>query len=122
MPPEAGRTRLWLTWFAPVAVLVVLGPCRALSADLVFSAGLERVRHESISVRLANRILIEVRLPNTSDLASRAITAQYNIGDHVQIACRPITRVWEEEAARLQYLELKKIENLGPPSPEDCPK
>jgi hypothetical protein len=122
MPPEAGRTRLRLAWFTPVAVLAVLGPRRALSADPVFSGGLERVRHESISVRLANRILIEARLPNTSDLASKAIIAQYNIGHHVQITCRPITPVWEEEAFRVQYLELKKLENLGPPSPEELSK
>ena len=110
---------LRLAWFTPVAVLVVLGPCRAFPADLVFSGSLERVRHESISIRLANRILIEARLPNTPDLAARAIVAQFNIGDHVQITCRAIPRVWEEEAFRMQYLELTKLENLGPASPEE---
>jgi len=119
MPPEPGRARLRLAWLTPAAVLVALGPCRALPADLVFSGGLERVRPESISVRLANRILIEARLPSTPDLAARAIVAQYNIGDHVRITCRSIPRVWDEPAIRLQYLELTKLENLGPASPEE---
>src|SRR5579863_133873 len=118
MFPTSDRMRLRAAWLAPVVVLG-LAPSRALPEDLVFSGRLERVRHESISVRLPNRILIEARLPNTADFAAPTLVAQYNIGDHVRIACKPISRVWEEEAFRMQYLELEKLENLGPPSPEE---
>jgi len=100
-------------------LLLLLQPGRGFAADLVFSGSLERVRHESISVKLADRRLIDARLPNTSRLAAQNIAAHYNLGDQVQITCKPIPPVWDKDASRFQYLEVAKLRFLRPPSPEE---
>jgi hypothetical protein len=103
-----------LAWLIP---LVVLGqPFRASAADIVFSGGLERVGHETISVRLADRRVIEARLPATSRLAPEKFAAQYKIGDQVEITCKQIQRVWEDETSRYQFLELTKFRFVREPS------
>jgi len=106
-----------LTLLAPL--MLRFEPCLGFASDVVFSGSLERVGHESISVRLADRRVIDARLPNKSLLTSGAIAAQYNRGDRVQITCKPIQPVWEEEASRFQSLELVKLRLLGRPSPEE---
>ena len=117
---EARRTRLRWAAVIPMAPLLLLGsPCRSFAADLVFSGSLERVRHESVSVKFTDRRVIEARLPNTPRLAAQALVARYNIGDHVEITCKPIQPVWEEEASRFQNLEVAKLRFLRPPSPEE---
>jgi hypothetical protein len=109
-----------LRWLIPIAPLVlVLQPCRGFAADVVFSGSLERVGHESISVRLPDHRVIDARLPNTRLLAAGKIAAQYNMGDQVEITCRAIKPVWDEDASRFQSLELTKLRFLRLPSPEE---
>jgi hypothetical protein len=108
------RMRLWLT------LLFLFGSSRAFAADVVFSGSLERVGHESISVRLDDRRVIDARLPKNASLFSAAkIAAHYNMGDQVQFTGKPIPQVWEEETSRYQFLELTKLLFLRPPSPAE---
>jgi hypothetical protein len=101
-------------WLIPLVFL--WQPICGVAAEMVFSGGLERVGHESISVRLADRIVIETRLSATSRLATEKISAQYKIGDQVEITCRQIRPVWEDETGRYQFLELTKLRFLRKPS------
>lgn len=108
------RMRLWLT------LLFLFHPCFALAADVIFSGSLERVGHESISVRLDDRRVVDARLPkNAARLSAEAIAARYHMGDQVQITGKPIPQVWEEETSRYQFLELTKLLFLRPPSPAE---
>ena len=98
-------------------LILLLGqPFHGFAADIVFSGGLERVGHESISVKLADRRVIDARLPATSRLAPEKIAAQYKTGDQVEITCKQIRPVWEDETARYQFLELTKFRFLREPS------
>src|SRR5579871_1561032 len=89
------------------------------AADLVFSGSLERVGHESITIKLADRREIDARIPHSSSLTSDRIAAQYKMGDQIEITSKSIPQVWEEETSRLQYLELTKLKFLGEPSTEE---
>ena len=109
--------RLRLARLTPLVFL--LQPCRGFAADVVFSGSMERVGHESVSVRLADRRMIDARLPNTPLLSPAKIAAQYNLGDQVQITCKPIQPVWEEDTSRYQFLELTKLRFLRRPSPQE---
>ncbi len=75
--------------------------------------------HESISVRLADRRVIDARLPNTPLLSPVKIAAQYSFGDQVQITCKPIQAIWEEDSSRYQFLELTKLRFLRRASSEE---
>jgi hypothetical protein len=106
--------RLWMT------LLFLFHSCLALAADVIFSGSLERVGHESISVRLDDRRVIDARLPkNASRFSAATIAARYNMGDQVQITGKPIPQVWEEETSRYQFLELTKLIFLRPSSPAE---
>jgi hypothetical protein len=91
----------------------------AFAADLTFSGGLERVGHESISIRLADRRVIDARLPNTRLLTADKIASQYQMGDQVQITCKAIQPVLEEETSRMQFLELTRLRFLRQASPAE---
>jgi hypothetical protein len=104
---------LRLALLIPMALLVLLlQPRQGFAADIVFSGSLERVGHDSISVRLADRRVIDARLPNASLLSAGKIAAQYNLGDQVQISCKSIQPAWEEESSRYHFLELTKLRFL----------
>ena len=83
-----------------------------------FTGSLERVGDQSISVKLADRRVIDAMLPNTPALAATALAAKYIMGDRVELECRPIQPVSEEATSRLQYLEVTAIRFLKRPSPE----
>ncbi len=111
--------RLRLAWLTSI---LFFPPCPALAADLTFSGSLERVGHESISIRLADRRLIDARLPSTPLLSPAKIAKQYNFGDQVQITCKPIQQTWEEDTARLQFLELTKLRFVRQSSADELSK
>jgi hypothetical protein len=109
-------------WLTPLAPLVlILQPFRASASDLIFSGSLVRVGRESISVKLADRRVIDARLPYASFL-ERGTTAEYQTGDQVRIACKPIRPVWEEDTSRYQFLELTDLRLLQRPAPEERSK
>ena len=113
---QACRISACLSLLAP---LLVLQTGRAFETGISFSGTLERLGNQSISIRLPDRRLIDAMLPNTPDLGASSIAAQYTLGDQVEIACKPIHRVWEKSTARYQYLEVTTIRLVRRPSPEE---
>ncbi len=105
-------------WVPAALLAIVLLPRNAFAADVVLSGSLERLLNKSIFIRLADDRLIDARLPLTGDLTARAIAAQYNLADQVQITCKPIETVYDEDLALHEHLELKKLKHLRPASPE----
>jgi hypothetical protein len=102
-----------------LASLLPLQPGRGSATGLTFTGGLERVGDQSISVKLADRRVIDAMLPNTPALASAAVAARYTMGDEVEIECQPIQPVWEEATSRLQSLEVTAIRFVRRPSREE---
>src|SRR5580693_698600 len=94
-----------------LALLIVTGSS--------FSGTLERVGSGSISIRLADRRVIDALLPNTPPLEAEAIAAQYNMGDRVEVDCKPVPQVWEEGTSRYQTLEVTAIRLVRRPSAEE---
>jgi hypothetical protein len=113
---ETCRTGMWLL---VLTSLLVLQRGRALEAGTSFTGSLERVGDRSISIKLADRRVIDAMLPNASALEAEAIAAQYRMGDEVEIRCKPIQPVWEEATSRFQSLEVTAIRFLRRPSPEE---
>jgi hypothetical protein len=106
-------------WLLLPASLLVWQAGRVFGADVSFTGSLERVGDQSISVKLADRRVIDARLPGTADLRASAIAAGYRFGDEVEIRCRAIRPVWEEGTSRFQSLEIAAIRFLRRPSPEE---
>jgi hypothetical protein len=105
----------------PFALLtaLLLPPRRAFAADAVLPGALERLADGSIFIRLADGRLIDARLPHTADLAAESIAAHYSLADQVEITCKPIHAVYNQEMALHQHLELQKLKRLRPASPEE---
>jgi hypothetical protein len=103
---------LWL------ALLIVTGGLTGSS----FSGALERVGSGSISIRLADRRVIDAMLPNTPPLEAEMIAAHYNMGDRVEVQCIPIQPVWEEGTSRYQSLEVTSMRLVRHPSAEELAK
>jgi hypothetical protein len=93
--------------------LSCLSPLVAASS-LDFSGTLERVGERSISIRLADRRIIDALDSDTETLA-----AEYRFGDLVEIDCTPVSPVWEADTARYQSLRAVKIRLVRRPSPEE---
>lgn len=90
----------------------------AFAQDLNFSGSLERVTNDSISIRLTDRRIVDARLASTGDFTAGKIARRYKFGDQVEIACERIQPSWEEDSARLQFLELKKLRFIRAASAE----
>src|SRR5580693_5454154 len=97
-----------------LALLIVTGSS--------FSGTLERVGSGSISIRLADRRVIDALLPNTPPLEAEAIAARYNLGDRVEIDCQPVPPVWEEGTSRYQSLEVTAMRLVRRASAEELAK
>jgi hypothetical protein len=107
----SGRRIAQLIW-----VVSLLRPCGAAQKQIV-SGSLERVTHGAITVRQADGILIDARLPGAA-LRADALAARYKLGDRVEITCKPILFVFDEESRLYLSLELEKLRFLGAPSPD----
>jgi hypothetical protein len=106
----------WAFCTVVAAPALLWRPCGGSAGELAFSGSLQVAGHESICIRLPDQRLINARLPNTSRLAGVAIAARYNIGDQVQISCKPVEPVWDAEAGMYQSLEVTKFRFLRPPT------
>jgi hypothetical protein len=106
LTPEKPLARLWLLL---LTVTPLWQPGLGFATDLSFSGSLVRVGRGSISVKLADRRVIDARLPNTSLLEPAAIAARYMMGDQVRVACKSIRPVWEESTSRYQSLEVTAL-------------
>jgi hypothetical protein len=113
---ETRRMGMWL-WL--LASPLVLQPGRAFEAGISFTGSLERVGEQSMSIKLADRRVIDAMLPNTPALGASALAAQYSMGDEVEIGCKPIQPVWEAATSRFQSLEVTAIRFVRRPSPEE---
>src|SRR5580658_296087 len=101
-------------------LLIALLPLRsAFAADAVLSGTLERELDASIFVRLADGRLIDARLPRTADLSAGTIADHYNLGDQVEIACKPIPAVYDKAVGLHQHLELEKLKRIRAASAEE---
>jgi len=107
---------MWLFW---LAALLVLQPGRGFEAGISFTGSLERVGDQSVSIKLADRRVIDAMLPNTPALGASAIAAQYSMGDEVEMGCKPMQPVWEAATSRFQSLEVTAIRFVRRPSPEE---
>ena len=103
---------------ARLTVLLLLRPLAAIflpvaahAADFEFTGGLERITPESILIRLADGNRIDAKLPKAGALAAETISAQYNLGDEIQITCKPM--------GQDQCLDLKSLKFLRPPTPRE---
>ena len=106
----------------PLPVLsawLVLQAGLGIAAETTFSGMLERVGTGSISIRLADRRIIDAMLPHTQGLDSAAVTEQHRMGDQVEITCRSIQPVFEEATTRVQSLEVTAIRLIRRPSSEE---
>lgn len=99
--------------------LLVLAVGPAFTAGNSFSGSLERAGNRSLSIRLADRRVIDAMLPGTPGLDAETVAARYRIGDLLEIGCRSIQPVWEEATARYQYLEVTSIRLIRRPSSEE---
>ena len=113
---ETSRIGMWLV---VLTALQALQPGRGFGAGLSFTGGLERVGDESISIKLADRRVIDAMLPSATALSASALAAQYSLGDEVEIKCKPIQPVWEEATSRLQSLEVTDIRFVRRRSPQE---
>ena len=89
--------------------LLGLVPVPTFPASASFTGSLERVGNESLSIRLADRRVIDAMLPNIPPLDAIAIAAQYARYDQVEITCEPIAPVWEEGTSRYQSLQVTSL-------------
>jgi hypothetical protein len=82
------------------------------AADRVFTGSLERVRHASISIRMADGLVVDAVLPG-------GIAVSYNVADQVEITCTPAKTVYDAQAGRHYHLQLKSLRLVRTASPEE---
>jgi len=92
--------------------LLVLFSLLASAADRVFTGSLERVTHASVTIRLADGLIVDAVLP-------AAIAVPYHLADQVQIACVPVKTVYDASADLHYHLRLKSLRLLRPASPQE---
>jgi hypothetical protein len=99
-------------WLQLLFFLFASGPVSA--TDVSFSGSLIRLGSSSISVRLQDRRIVDAVLPETA-----AISGKYNVGDEVEITCKPIHPIFEKSTSRYQSLEVTSMRLVRRPSFEE---
>jgi hypothetical protein len=84
----------------------------ANAADRIFSGSLERVTHTSITIRLADGLIVDTVL-------SAGFAVPYHLADQVEIACTPVKTVYDAPAGLHYHLQLKSLRLLRPASPQE---
>ncbi len=77
-----------------------------------FTGYLERLSHESMSIRQDNGILIDTLVPEDTPVSANSISAQLGFGDRVLIVCQTTHRVLDYPQRRYQTLRLVGIKRL----------
>ncbi|MDE3197956.1 MAG: hypothetical protein KGN84_16530 [Acidobacteriota bacterium] len=85
------------------ACLLIFAGTRASAADLVFQGKITRLGSRSLTVKLEDRTEIDALLP------SRKPRIRFQMGDEVEIACKPVREKWEEETSRFQLLGVTRM-------------
>jgi hypothetical protein len=119
LPAKARRVAMRLSLLAALAVAPA---SRGFAAGISFSGSLERVGNRSISLKLADRRVIDAMLLDAPSLTPQAIAGQYSMGDMIEIDCKPIQPVWESDTSRYQSLQLTAIRFIRRPSAEEVSK
>src|SRR5262249_47188589 len=92
------------------------------AADNIVVGNVASVSTGTISVRLSDGRVLDVRLPKSGDLAAKAIASNYKLGEKVEITYRNIDRYLDKTTDNYLFVELKKIRSVSPASPEDVAK
>ena len=100
-------------------LLAVFFPLSGRAADPVYSGSLVQVAPGSISIRLYDGRIVEVRLPKNGNLSSGPISSQYNLADQVEITCKSIDPFLDTRTDHYFVLELKKLRLLRATSPDE---
>ncbi|MGA3026022.1 MAG: hypothetical protein ABSF98_14730 [Bryobacteraceae bacterium] len=87
--------------------------------SVVFSGGLQHIGQESITIRLADGVLIDAALAKGGHVTVEEIVAHYTFGDRVEITCSPIDEIYDAESQRYRFLEVKNLRLLTPFSDEE---
>jgi hypothetical protein len=69
------------------------------------SGSLERIMLHAVTILRPDGLLVDARLPDTGGLSADALAVRYQLGDRVELACKPIRAVLDEEAHLLRTLE-----------------
>ena len=93
-------------------VVLVYSSFLANAADRIFSGRLERVTHTSITIRLADGLIVDAVLP-------AAFAVPYHLADQVEITCTPVKTVYDANAGLHYHLQLKSLRLLRPTSPQE---
>ena len=104
---KLGMRRAPPRWMWLAALLL---PAGAFAADLEFAGSLERITQDTILIWLADGKRIDAKIPKTGALAAATISAQFKLGDEVQITCKPMGD---------RCLDLKSLKFLRPPTPKE---
>jgi len=102
---SATRARLEVSL---VSFLLLAGAALAAPSEIAFSGELQRVTTESISIRLADGRIVELRnIAAQGDLSSRNLAKKYTVGDRVELTCVAIKGIYSPLLGRRLDLDLK---------------
>jgi hypothetical protein len=93
-------------------VLLVALPLFLSASDLVFTGGLQRVGHGSITIRMADGLVVDSILP-------AGIAVPFNVADQVEITCTPSNTVYDAQAQLHNHLRLKSVRLMRTATPEE---
>ncbi|SPE39273.1 hypothetical protein SBA3_3140021 [Candidatus Sulfopaludibacter sp. SbA3] len=82
------------------------------AADRVFAWSLERVRRASISIRMADGLVVDATLPP-------GMAVSYSLADQVEITCTPAKTFYDAQAGLHYHLQLKSLRLIRPASPRE---
>jgi hypothetical protein len=104
-------------WRGLLPVFLLAGIAQA--ADSEFTGSLNRLRSDSLMLKMTDGRLIDAVLPQTDELSVRAIAGQYALADQVEIVCKSIKSFYDTRAFLHQHLELKSIRRVRAATPEE---
>ena len=106
--------------FVVAASLFLTAGATGALPGVVFSGELQRVTAVSISIRLTDGRIIEVRDTATNGNSStRTLGKRYVVGDWVEITCVPLAGVYSPLLGRRLFLDLKKLRFLREPTKDE---
>lgn len=92
--------------------LLLLFSLPGSAADRVFSGSLERVIHGSISIRMADDLVVDAVLP-------AGIAVPYGAADQVEITCAPMKTVYDAQAGLHYHLLVKSLRLVRTATPRE---
>jgi len=99
-----------------ICLFLLLPLCHAAKDEVVAAGQIERIMDRSITIRRADGVLVEARLLHTGKLRADVLVTKFHFGDNVEMACKAIPPVWDDDARLYRVLELERIDLLKKPS------